>query len=259
MRVLVFLAGIADPKWPLAFRADPPFVMPDAARTILGPFDEAALEIGLAIRDGRRDVHLTVALAGGPGGEALARRIAAHRPDRIFRIDDTDLAPWDGRAFAARLARLVGEEAEPPDLVLIGREFGDHDVGVIAACLAAALGRPQFALVQAVRWDGDRLELVRERGVVEEIARVSTPMVASVTNDRRNRLRHSLMKNVIEAKRAAIPVAVPPAGDPSRLAVVSIAPPPPAPREVACRLLTGGRDDQVAELARFLATWRAGS
>ena len=96
------------------------------------------------------------------------------------------------------------------DLILIGREFGDHDVGVIAACLAAELDRPFFALVQAVRWDGDRLELLREQGVVEETVGVEEQLVASVTNDRRNRLRHPLMKNVMEAKRAVIPVVVPP-------------------------------------------------
>ena len=50
MNIVVLIAGVHDPNWPIATSGD---TLPevDAERQIMSPFDEAALEIALRIRD----------------------------------------------------------------------------------------------------------------------------------------------------------------------------------------------------------------
>ena len=92
--------------------------------------------------------------------------------------------------------------------------------------------------------------LLRERGAREEWLTVAAPLLASVTNDKRNKLRHPLMKNVMEAKRlsfdgvtAEVP-AVP-------LALIELAAARAVQRGGDCRLLEGTAPVQ----ARALLDW----
>ena len=153
-----------------------------------------------------------------------------------------------------QLATLVARSAQPPELVLTGREFGDPDDGSFPPYLARILGRGYFGLAQDVRWR-DGCELLRERGSAEETLRVATPTLAGVTNDRRNRLRHPLMKNVMAAKRATYPVIEAPAVDAASLALASAAPVPPPARARECRMLAGAPPEQARELAASLRPW----
>ena len=139
--------------------------------------------------------------------------------------------------MAKRLAATIGTLEEKPDLVLIGREFGDYDDGIVAPCLAASLGWSFFGLTQHARWSEQGLGLYRERRNVEEWLVVGRPVVASVTNDRRSRLRHLMMKNVMEAKRMAIPIITIPEGPAGGITLTAVEHAPPRAREVACRIL----------------------
>ncbi|VTZ27581.1 Electron transfer flavoprotein subunit beta [Methylocella tundrae] len=257
MNVVVFLAGIADPKWPLSAVSTDVVKARADNHVALSPFDEAALETAMKIRDGWPGTRLTVAMIGGPESEILLRKVAAYRVDRVARIDARTLSPWDSRALAARLAATLAELDAGADLILIGREFGDCDAGGLPPCLAATLGWPFFGLTQHAEWDGECLSLLREQGSIEEKASVTGPLVASVTNDRRNRLRHPLMKNVMEAKRMNIVTVTPPKVGASRVSLAEICGIAAATREVACRVLDGPLDAQVAELAAFLGPWSA--
>jgi electron transfer flavoprotein beta subunit len=242
VKVAVLLAGIADPKWPL----DPA----GAHARILSPFDESALEVALKLRDAHPDTHLTVLLAGNASDEALARSVAAHRIDRLLRVEVPEAQAWDIAVQATAWKHLLADVHA--DLVLIGREFGDRDDGALPAALAEALGWKFVGLAQEARRVDGVVELLRERGAAEErLARVP-PLVASITNDRRNRLRHPLMKNVMAAKRAAIEAVTAPAAPAVRVTLAeSHAPVAPA-RAAACRMLQGSIEEQAAELARVL-------
>jgi electron transfer flavoprotein beta subunit len=259
MNVLVLLAGVADPKWPLSAVAEPPSAARVRNHMGFSPFDEAALEVALKIRDGDRQTRLTVAVTGGAESETLLRKAAAFRPDRIVRVAADSLAVWDARQLAIQLRHVVTELAPDAELILTGREFGDFDSGALPPVLACVLGCPFFGLAQHAQWEAERLVLVREQGRFEERLAVTGRMVASVTNDRRNRLRHPLMKNVMEARRATIGLSEPPEADNSTVVLRDIVAARPPQREVECRVLTGPLSSQIAELARFLEPWRAQS
>jgi len=257
--VACLLGGVADPKWPvraLPVSADMSRLDDDAYPRILSPFDEAALELALKLRDSGAAHRITVWLIGGAQSDALARTLAAHKPDALQRIERAPLAVWDATRFARQLAGVVDGLDRSPDLLLVGREMGDSDDGSFPAYLAHVLGRRFFGLAQYARC-GDAIELVRERGALEESVMVDSPMLASVTTDRRNRLRHPLLKNLMLTRRNPVPVVVPPAASGARrVTLVGAEPTRPAARASHCTMLEGALPQQAQALARRLGRWR---
>lgn len=251
------MAGIADPRWPLGnvrLTADSRGVDYDGGKRVLSPFDEAALEIALKIRDARPESQVRAVLAQGRDTDALLRQIAGHRLDAVFSVE---LAPaWDGVSSAQALRMALGSTGEAADLILIGREFGDCDDGALAPALAEVSGRHFSSLVQDVAWNEGGLELVREDANATQWLPVTVPALASVTNDRRNRLRHPLMKNVMAAKRAVFETLPRGEGAIESFVTLTSATAVPAPkRAAACRILTGSVDDQAVEFRDWLRHW----
>ncbi|MBV1796486.1 hypothetical protein [Siccirubricoccus sp. G192] len=261
MQVVVLLAGVVDPKWRLdrlGLRPGTELADESGLPRRLSPFDEAALETALKLRDADPAVRVTAVLPGDVGSDALLRGVAAFRPDRAFRFDTSGLAPWDPRAAVRLLGLAVGAACGCPDLVLMGREFGDCDDGVLPAALAEAQGWRFCGLAHAVAIADGRFVAHRIRGPREELLRLPPPALVSITNDRGNRLRHPLMKNVMLAKRGPVEVVTPQAGAIPRAVVArSLAVVPPPQRGAgACRILSGPVDAQVAELAAYLRARR---
>ncbi len=240
MNVLVLLAGVLDPKWPIE-TADGGLPARNAERLILSPFDEAALETALGLRDASPEIMIRVVVLGGDGAGKLARTVAAFNiPVETLQVADW----WDQNILAEALAGVADEA----DLLLVGREFGDCDDGLVPALLAARLGRPLFARAQAVR-DG---RVMREAAGAEEWAALDRPLVVSVTNDRHNRLRKPLMKNVMLARKAVIE-ALPPSTKESDAAFRAVRLIASARRPVECRMIEGTSEAQARQIAEMLA------
>jgi electron transfer flavoprotein beta subunit len=139
------------------------------------------------------------------------------------------------------------------DLVLAGRELGDHDTGTVVPCLAEQLGWRFAGLIQSIEWAHSGLRLMRERGNLEEWMTLPFPLVASITNDRRNRLRHPLFKNVVAAKRASFAlVPAPGLAEAACVALTGVRLADSQRRTSSCRVLEGSIAAQTAELAEFL-------
>lgn len=131
MNIVVLLAGVHDPKWPITQEAA---LSELDDKRIMSPFDEAALELALRIRDADSSTHIAARVAGGKGAMGIARSVLALkiRDVAIFSIE----RPWDQAAVARALVPLC----KGADLVLIGREFGDFDDGLVPSTLAGLLG-----------------------------------------------------------------------------------------------------------------------
>ncbi|WP_297846359.1 electron transfer flavoprotein subunit beta [Pseudomonas sp.] len=254
MKILLLLAGVTDIRFPLhTLTINKQGLIEEGAdaRRVLSPFDEAALEIALKLRDARDNVQVDVLLLGGTNNEALLRTVAAMRPDSVRRLDLQPACLWDAQLTSSQIAALLADEATP-DLVLIGREFGDLDEGSIAVLLAQRLGYPLFALTQHAEWQGDTVYLLRERGISEEWLRVDQPLLVSVTNDKRNKLRHPLMKNVFEAKRMTFAAVTAGAEDGIGLPLISLNAERMVERAGKCQFFEGGITLQAEALAAYL-------
>lgn len=248
MNIAVLIAGVHDPKWPLS---------PELASTggaagdhrIMSPFDEAALEMALRVRDAQPATGITVHVAGGAAGLRIARTVAALNVAEVavFSIE----RPWDQVATAHAMAGLV----QDADLILLGREFGDFDDGLVPALLAGVLGVPFFGRVQTVETQGSEVALARESGSHSEQLTVSGSTVASATNDRRTRLRKPLMKNVMLARQAVIGEVAAPARSTAGLALERIEPGTFGRSKSVCTLIPGSPEEQAQALAALL--WQA--
>lgn len=247
MNVVVLIAGVHDPKWPIALDGAGS-AHPVADHQVPSPFDEAALEIALRLRDARPDTRIAAYVAGGAAGTKIARTVAALN---ITDVSTVVLAqPWDQADAARALAPLCADA----DLILTGREFGDFDDGLVPALLAGILDLPLFARVQAVE-PGDEPRLMREVDSFSETVTLSRRMVASVTNDRRTRLRKPLMKNVMQARQAVIAEVRGESEMTPVLALESLAPRTAGRGKTDCTMIPGSPQDQARALAGLL--WEA--
>lgn len=254
MKILVLLAGVADIRFalhPITLNSEEQLQEQGAPRRLLSPFDEAALEVALKLRDAQAETQVDVLLFDGANSENLLRAVAAFRPNTVHCLELQPMRLWDARFSAAQLVDVIARDYPTHDLVLLGREMGDLDEGSIAPLLACRLARPLFAMAQFGQWKEQRLQLMRERGICEEWLDVDEPMVASVTNDRRNKLRHPIMKNVMEAKRMSFARVVATVREPARLMLTDLQVAPVTSRGGHCQLLQG--DD--TEKAQALVGW----
>jgi electron transfer flavoprotein beta subunit len=261
VNIVVLLSGIVDPKWSLQglhLGSDGAIAGEGQLSRILSPFDEAALETALKLRDDDPEVRITAFMLGGPHCESLLRVVAAFRIDRLYRIECPPAQLWDVSHLARALMHALDATESRPELLLIGREFGDCDDGALPPYLAEAWGWRFAGLTQEIARKNKDLKFLRARGEVDEWLTLPAPVIASVTNDKSNRLRHPLLKNVMAARRATFTVISPPDADtPPRLSLSSVKLSDPARRQgAACRILAGPVESQVAELAGFLRQWR---
>jgi electron transfer flavoprotein beta subunit len=254
MNVLVLLSGIADPKWPLPASLDAPALANARAdHPLLSPFDEAALQLALKLRDADPAVRITAGVVTGSRIDALLRSVASFRLDRTLALDTSGLPAWDAAALAKAVAAGVRQLDPPVQLVLVGREFGDADDGTAPAAIAEALGMAYASLVLAIAADGAGVELVRQQGAGQERWGMPLPVVISVTNDARNKLRHPLLKNVMAAKKMSFDLAdLPSAGVVSHVQLQALDVAKPAVRATRCRMLAGDVPAQAAALAELL-------
>lgn len=246
MNIVVLIGGVHDPKWPIAPGGGS--AVPPADNQVLSPFDEAALEVALRIRDAKKDARITAYVAGGAGAMKIARAVAGLN---VTDVSVLHLAkPWDQAATARNLTTLCASA----DLVLIGREFGDFDDGLVPALLAGLLAVPLFARTQTVALGRD-IQFMREAESFTETFTWSGRMVASVTNDRRTRLRKPLMKNVMLARQATIGEISPAPICTVGLAIHAINTRSQDRGQSSCAMIGGSLDVQAREIAALL--WEA--
>jgi electron transfer flavoprotein beta subunit len=251
MEIAVLISGVADPKWPLPREISLAALQGHGAEhASLSPFDEASLELALAIRDADPTVRITALVAAGT---ALTRRVAGWRPDAIHRLDLQAIAPWDGGAVAGALGQALGELAPSASLLLIGREFGDFDDGSIPAGLALGQDVAFLPLVLGLRRVDGGVAALRQTAGGLERAQLPSRALLSVTNDPGNRLRHPLMKNVMMAKKAVLPEwRATAAAQPAALRLEQVAAAAEPVRRSACEWLEGSSEQKARALAQAL-------
>lgn len=251
MDIAVLISGVADPKWPLPHDISVASLHIHACRyAALSPFDEAALELALALRDADPDIRVTALVAAD---DALTRRIAGWRPDTVCRVDLEAVARWDGAAVAVALAQALRERAPKASLVLVGREFGDYDDGSVPAALALALGMSYVPLALNIRRQGEGFAALRQGPGGLERVQLSAPVLLSATNDPGNRLRHPLMKNVMLSKKAVFEVLQAASAAPGGALRLDTVGPAQAPvRRTDCEWLEGSPEQKARALAQVL-------
>ena len=206
MHAVVLLKQILDWELPAAkFRVDPATNRPPdgLAPTLLGPFEQNALELALTLRDAGAVTRLTALLAGPADGADSLRKALAVRADEAVHVV-CDPAPVDPAQTAALLAAALGRLDPAPDLVVAGRQAGDWDHGQVGYLVAERLGWPAVGLV----WEAELIEgrlVVRRSGAgADERLAVRPPAVLTVTSHPTLQLRMGSVMDRMAANKKPI-------------------------------------------------------
>jgi electron transfer flavoprotein beta subunit len=211
MHAVVLLKQILDWELPAArFRVDPATNRPPdgLAPTLLGPFEQNALELALQLKDAGAVTKLTALLAGPPDGvESLRKALAVRADEAVHVVCDPSLV--DPAQTAALLAAAVGRLEPSPELVVSGRQGGDWDHGQVGYLVAERLGWPSVGLVwEAAPRDG-RL-VVRRTGVgADEQLAVRPPALLTVTSHPTLQLRMGSVMDRMAANKKPIAALTP--------------------------------------------------
>lgn len=265
MQVIVLIAGVADPKRPITKPVSGNWLeLISCGNTPfkLSPFDEAALEIALKLRDKNSAVKINVIVTDGSNDLAMMRTIAALRPDNLRGLAVEPDYRGDPSWLAQTLKHALMVDGVNVDLWLIGREHGDLDDGVIPGFLGELWQIPFIGLVLGVKIQGSgSLKLERlSRGQTQTIE-LHTPAILSITNDKDNRLRHPLMKNVMLAKQLKFEIIIPSADSfLQKKQFLSVQPTESSRREShPCTMLDGSTQEQANSLVAYLKEWQKSS
>ena len=252
MNVLLLLGGIADPKLPLPTAPSMPTLLSHRReRGMLSPFDAAALEIALKLRDSDAATRIDALVAAGPD-DALLRHVAGYRLDRVAALDPARVVACDAMAVARDLAHAGNALDCLPQILLIGREFGDMDDGSVPPLLAEALGLPHVGLALSLEMRDGTPWALHQRGGGLIWRALREPVVVSVTNDARNRLRHALLKNVMAAKRLRFDACESSPAAVAALTLRHVVRMENSSRSRACQMLQGDAPAQARALADVL-------
>ena len=125
----------------------------------INPYDEAALEAALRIKDHMPESRIILLTLGKIIAETELRRCLALGADVLYRID-TDLS-LDSRAKSMQLAAVA--KSLRADLILCGKESLDRQNGQVAAFMARHLDVPFVSAIVDLEYFAEGNEVVATR------------------------------------------------------------------------------------------------
>lgn len=227
-------------------------VATDKLKHVLGPYDEAALENALALRDAVPGSTVTALVFGGAAANEALRYAMALKVDKARWIAIESDACWDASAIAQIIADTVLVLENQPDVILMGPELGDHDDGAVPPLAATLLHRTFFSWAYKVAAREDALVLSRDSGDFEERLITSAPVLATVSTHPSVRLRLPLIKNIMAANRQQVENEI---AGPRRAAVALEATTLAGTgrkRGGDCQMLQGNTEEIAAAFARLI-------
>ena len=255
MRIAVVVAPVIDPliaARQLKVGADGDLALQDV-KHVMGPFDEAALEMALALRAASPDSIVSVLVFGGAAANEALRYAIALKADTVRWIAIPAALAWDARKTAASVADAISALESTPDLVLMGPEFGDRDDGMVAPLVAKLLDRLFFAWAYRARADEAGLMLARDTGEHEERLIATGPVLATVSTHPSIRLRLPLLKNILAANRQQVANETSGTDTDAQSELIGVSLESAGrTRGGNVRMLEGSLDDRAAELARLI-------
>ena len=116
--------------------------------SIINPFDEFAVEEGLAIKD-KLGGKVTVITMGPFQAEEILRNSLAMGADEVYLVSDRAFAGSDTLATSYTLSKAI-ETIGPADIVITGKQAIDGDTAQVGPGIASRLGFTQLTYVSKV-------------------------------------------------------------------------------------------------------------
>jgi electron transfer flavoprotein beta subunit len=174
-----------------------------AAKSVVNPFDEIAIEEALRLRERGEATEIVGVTIGPATVDEQIRSALAMGVDRALRIDDS--RALDPYAVARILRALVEKEA--PQLVLMGKQAVDDDSNQAGQMLAGLLGWPQATFISKLEFleNKTRAQCTRETDGGLEVIVVNLPAIVT-TDLRLNEPRYVSLPGLMKARKKPIEV-----------------------------------------------------
>jgi electron transfer flavoprotein beta subunit len=213
VKLIVTVKRVEDPEMKIKVKADGSGIETDQMKYAMNPFDEIAVEESLRLRD-KHQGEIVIVSIGVKDAQQQIRSALAMGADRGIHVIAQE--PLDPLATATVLAKIVGEEK--PDLVMLGKQAVDDDMGQVGSILAEKLGWGQASFaskeeslesdaeknkVPGIKIEGGRAQVARE--VDGGLETVSVALPAVVTTDLRlNHPRLASLPGIMKAKKKEV-------------------------------------------------------
>ncbi|HLN51430.1 MAG TPA: electron transfer flavoprotein subunit beta/FixA family protein [Thermoplasmata archaeon] len=229
MEIVVCLKPVPDAETRLRPLADGSGLDPEGVKFVLAGYDESAVEQALLLKEANAGskVH-AVSFGSSRWTEEVLRAAIALGCDTATAVERSAGTPEDPLATAAALRNAI--EALPHDLVLLGKQAGDDEEGLVPGALAEMLGLPHFGFVVDLRWDpaSQRLKFGRSAEAGQETWESPLPCVIAL-QQAWNDPRTAKLPAILKSRRALLGKANPPTptADHGRSELERFALPPP--------------------------------
>jgi len=135
VKIIAIVRRVEDPEIKIKVKADGSDIETDQMKYVINPFDEIGVEEALRVRDSTSG-ELVVACVGSSDSTHQIRTALAMGADRGLHVVANDRP--DPNAQASALKKLIDQES--PDLVILGKQCIDDDMGQLGGILADQLG-----------------------------------------------------------------------------------------------------------------------
>jgi electron transfer flavoprotein beta subunit len=199
MKVLVPVKRVVDYNVKIRVKADGSGVDLNNVKMSMNPFDEIGVEEALRLREAGKATEVVVVSIGPAQAAETLRSALAMGADRGILIK-TD-ATVEPLAVAKLLKAVIANEA--PNLVILGKQAIDDDMGATGQMLAALLGWPQGTFASKIELDGDKVDVTREVDGGSQTVTLNLPAIVT-TDLRLNEPRYASLPNIMKAKKKPI-------------------------------------------------------
>ncbi len=213
MKILVTVKRVEDPEIKIKIKPDGSAIETDQMKYVVNPFDEIAVEEALRVKDAQGGEVVVVCMGSKEASHQLRTALAMGADRAIHIVHEGQADP----ALAAAALHKVAI-AESPDLIVLGKQAIDDDMGQTGILLAELLGYGQATFASkeaslesedekskktAFKFADGRVEVVREVDGGIETLSVALPAIIS-TELRLNVPRYASLPGIMKAKKKEI-------------------------------------------------------
>ena len=204
MEIVVAVKPVPDGETRLRANAAGTALDPEAIKWVLAGYDESAVEQALLFKEAIPGSKVRVVSFGpAPRTEEVLRAALALGADAATWVEappDLAIDPLlAARALAAALRTV------PHDLLLVGKQAGDDEAGIVGPALGEILGLPSLGSLVDLRWHADRSVFTWQRPVEGgvETGESPTPLLVGL-QQAWNDPRTAKLPNILKSRKAPI-------------------------------------------------------
>lgn len=204
MEIVVCIKPVPDAESRLRARPDGTRFDDEGVKFVLGGYDESAVEQALLLKEaGVARAVRAVSAGPAPRTEEVLRAAIALGCDAATWVELAGDGPLDAVGVARALA--TGVQRHGHDLVLVGRQAGDGESGLVGPALAEALGLADFPSVVDLRWDAAGQRFRFQQSIEGATLSVESPAPLLVTLQQAwNDPRTAKLPSILKSRKAPI-------------------------------------------------------